>query len=205
MITNDFIKFVEELYPDAHCELNYDNDYQLLVNIALSAQTTDKKVNEISKDLFLIYPNVNSLANANEKELIEIIKPLGLSKVKSSNLIDCAKQIKTLYNGKIPNVHCELTKLKGVGNKTANVFLAEYYNIPTFAVDTHVKRVANRLNFSKSENVDIIEKDLMKLFPKDNWIKLHHQFIFFGRYFCKSKSPNCEQCKIKNTCLFILD
>ncbi len=197
---NQFLNFLDELYPDAHCELYYENDYQLLINIALSAQTTDKQVNIISKDLFLLYPTISLLANAEQTDVYNIIKPLGLAKVKSVNIIECSKQVIENYNGVIPNEHKELTTLKGVGNKTANVFLSEFYQIPTFAVDTHVRRVAQRLRFTNSDNVDIIEKDLMKLFKKDLWIKLHHQMIFFGRYFCKSKNPTCKMCKIQNIC-----
>lgn len=191
------LDYLEKLYPDAHCELNYNNDYELLINIALSAQTTDKKVNEISKDLFLIYPNINSLANASKIDVENIIKPLGLSKIKSENIISCANQIKDLYNGVIPNKFEDLIILKGVGKKTANVFLTVYYNVPTFPVDTHVKRVANRLGISNSEDVNKIEKDLMKYFDKNTWVKLHHQLIFFGRYFCISKKPRCNECELK--------
>ncbi len=194
---NKILNYLEELFPNAYCELDYNNDYELLINIALSAQTTDKAVNKVSKDLFLLFPNVKSLANANVTEVENILKPLGLAKVKSKNIISCAKQINDLYNGIIPNEHSKLIKLNGVGNKTANVFLAEFYNIPTFAVDTHVKRVSNRLNISKNNDVNKIENDLKKYFDEDTWIKLHHQLIFFGRYFCTSKNPKCEQCILK--------
>lgn len=202
MIKEEFLKYLDELFPNAFCELEYQNDYELLTNISLSAQTTDKKVNIVAKELFSKYPTITSLANANIEDVIKIIKPLGLANSKATNIISCAKQINSEYNGKIPNIHEELTKLKGVGNKTANVFLAEFYQIPTFAVDTHVKRVSNRLGFSKSDNVDIIEKDLKNTFPKDIWIKLHHQFIFFGRYFCTSKKPQCNSCLLKNKCFY---
>lgn len=194
------LDFLNELYPDAECELNYNNDYELLINIALSAQTTDKKVNEISEDLFLRFSSISLLSKADIKEVENIIKPLGLSKIKSKNIVNCARQIIDTYEGVIPNEFEKLIKLSGVGKKTANVFLTVFYNIPTFPVDTHVKRVANRLGISSTEDVDIIETDLMNFFEKDTWVKLHHQLIFFGRYFCTSKNPNCSECKLK--CVF---
>ncbi len=200
MIQNEILDYLNELFPSAHCELNFNNDYELLINIALSAQTTDKKVNEVSKDLFLVYPNITSLANANVEVVENIIKPLGISKIKSKNITSCARMIISKYNGIIPNIFEELITLPGIGEKTANVFLAVYHNIPTFPVDTHVKRVANRLNLSDSDNVKKIELDLKNLFDKKDWIDLHHKLIFFGRYFCTSVKPKCEECKLKNKC-----
>ncbi len=194
---NDILSFLDQLFPDAFCELNYNNDYELLFNIILSAQTTDKKVNIVSKDLYFIYPNVDSLRKAKQNEVEQILRPLGLAKSKSINIIECANQIYNDFNNVIPNNYNDLIKLKGVGNKTANVYLAVFHNIPTFPVDTHVRRVANRLGLSKSDDVNVIEKDLMKYFDKNTWIKLHHQLIFFGRYFCTSKSPNCNKCLLK--------
>ncbi|MFI3251692.1 MAG: endonuclease III [bacterium] len=196
------LNFLEELFPDAHCELNFNNDYELLINIALSAQTTDKKVNQVTEDLFLIYPNIETLRKANPIEVEQILKPLGLAKVKANSIIKCANQIYDNFNGVIPQVHKDLISLQGVGNKTANVFLAVFCNIPTFPVDTHVKRVANRLCLSKSDDVIQIEKDLMNYFDKNTWIKLHHQLIFFGRYFCTSKNPNCNKCLLNKICSY---
>ncbi len=195
-----YINYFEELFPDAHCELNYNNDYELLINISLSAQTTDKKVNNVSKDLFLVFPTINSLANADVKVVENIIKPLGIATIKSKNIVKCANQIINDYAGIIPNNYDDLIKLAGVGKKTANVFLTVYYNVPTFPVDTHVKRVANRLGISCSNDVNVIENDLMNFFDKKTWVKLHHQLIFFGRYFCTSKNPRCKECALK--CLF---
>ncbi len=197
---NDILNYFEELYPDAHCELNYTNDYELLINIILSAQTTDKKVNEITKELFKTYKTPNDLSNAKYEDIVHIINPLGLAKNKSRQIISCCKSIVDVFDNKIPSTHDKLLTLDGVGNKTANVFLAVYHNIPTFAVDTHVKRVANRLNLSKSDNVDLIEKDLKNIFPKEMWIDLHHRMIFFGRYHCTSKKPKCENCKLTKKC-----
>lgn len=199
---NILLDFLNELFPDAFCELNYNNDYELLINIALSAQTTDKKVNIVSKDLFFIYPNIEKLRKAEVTDVTKILKPLGLASTKAKNIIKCANQIHDDFNGVIPSNHLDLITLAGVGNKTANVFLAEFYNIPTFAVDTHVKRVANRLSLSKSTDVNIIEKDLMNYFEKETWIKLHHQLIFFGRYFCTSKSPKCNKCLLNSFCSY---
>lgn len=198
----DILVYLDELYPNAHCELRYNNKFELLIAIVLSAQTTDAKVNVITPILFEKYPTIESLANANINEIINILKPLGLANNKAKNIIETAKCILSKYNKIIPSDKEELIKLPGVGVKTANVYMAEGLGINAFAVDTHVSRVSNRLGISKSDNPLIIEEDLKKFFPKDNWIKLHHQFIFFGRYTCKARNPLCENCKLKKYCRF---
>lgn len=196
----DIIKnYLDELFPNAHCELIYHNHFELLIAIVLSAQTTDNKVNSITPILFKKYPTINSLANANLEDVISILKPLGLANNKAKNIIATANILK---DKEIPQSREELVKLPGVGRKTANVFLAEGLKINAFAVDTHVSRVAYRLGITKSNDPLIIEKDLTTLFLEEDWIKLHHQMIFFGRYFCKAKNPNCNECKLKEHCLF---
>lgn len=199
---NDILSFLDEKFPNARCELFYNNHFELLIAIMLSAQTTDNKVNSVTPTIFKKYPTINDLANANHLDLVEILKPLGLANNKAKNAIAIAKILLEKYNGNIPSEHEELTSLPGVGNKTANVFRAEGLGINAFAVDTHVSRVSYRLCLTDSINPDKIEEDLKKFFTGMNWIKLHHQFIFFGRYFCKAKNPECNSCKLKKYCRF---
>ena len=201
MKRTDILNFLNELFPDAHCELVYKNHFELLIAIILSAQTTDLKVNQITPILFSKYPNVSDLANADLESVVMILKPLGLANSKAKNIINTSRSLLENYDGKIPTTMTELTSLSGVGNKTANVFLAEGHNEKRFAVDTHVGRVSRRLAISYSDNPDKIENDLKNFFASDDWTKLHHQFIFFGRYFCKAKNPECVNCKLKKYCV----
>ena len=196
----DILTYLDEMFPNAHCELIYKNHFELLIAISLSAQTTDAKVNKITPILFAKYPNALSLSNANIDDVIDILMPLGLAKNKSKNIINTSKILVEKYNGNVPHTKEELISLPGVGVKTANVFMAEGLGINAFAVDTHVSRVAQRLGISKSSNPLVIEEDLKKYFNEEDWIKLHHQFIFFGRYFCKAKNPECNNCKVKKYC-----
>jgi endonuclease-3 len=166
----------------------------------LSAQTTDLKVNAITPILFSKYPTIKDLAFANLDDVIKILTPLGLARNKAKNIIETARIILEKYNGCIPSTKDELVLLPGVGVKTANVYMAEGLGINAFAVDTHVSRVSFRLMITDSDNPIIIEEDLKKFFIGMNWIKLHHQFIFFGRYFCKAKKPECNNCKLKKYC-----
>ena len=197
---DDILAFLDELFPNARCELTYRNHFELLIAIILSAQTTDAKVNKVTPVLFGKYPTVYDLANALVLDVTLILNSLGLANMKARNIISCANHLVDRFNGEIPSNKDELISLPGVGGKTANVFMAEGLGINAFAVDTHVSRVSLRLNISKSSNPDIIERDLKNFFPNDNWIKLHHQFIFFGRYFCKAKKPECNRCKLKKYC-----
>ena len=168
----------------------------------LSAQCTDKKVNSITPILFIKYPTIDSLKNANINDIENIIKPLGLFKNKAKNIIEIANLLADEFNYILPSNKEDLIKFPGVGNKTANVVRAEIFKIPEFPVDTHVKRVSLRLDLTKSEDVDSIEKDLKRIFKKENWIKLHHQFIHFGRYYCKAINPSCKNCKLTKICKY---
>lgn len=188
------------MFPNASCELNYNNLFELLVAVVLSAQTTDKRVNEVTKILFQKYNSPISLSQADYNEIYEIVRPLGLAKSKAQNIIQLSKVLNTKYNDIVPNTREELESLPGVGRKTANAVLMEGFRIPAIAVDTHVSRVSFRLGLSKDDNVLKIEQDLMKLFPKDEWYFVHHGLLFFGRYFCTAKKPNCEICKLKDIC-----
>lgn len=191
--------YLEELIPNPKCELNYEKDYELLIATMLSAQTTDKKVNEVTNILFKKYKTIEQLSKTNKQEIIDIIKPLGTYNKKSENVIEIAKKITEI--GYVPNDRKFLESLPGVGRKTANVVLSNIYNIPCIAVDTHVERVSKRLGIAKpKDNVLKIEKTLTKSFEKEKLCRIHHQLVLFGRYYCKAKKPKCEQCKLKKIC-----
>ena len=199
----EILSYLDELFPNAYCELNYTKDYELLIAIVLSAQTTDKRVNKVTKVLFNKYKDLNSLKEANLKDIEKIIKEIGTFKKKSIFIKEIAtKLINDGYNN-VPNDREYLKTLPGVGNKTINVFLSEYYKVPAIAVDTHVERVSKRLGFAKKNaEVKEVENNLMKLIPKEKWIKTHHAFIFFGRYHCKAMKPNCNNCKLHEICKY---
>lgn len=199
--TNQVLDYFEELFPDAHCELNHENDFQLLVAVMLSAQTTDKKVNQLTKTLFKKYPTIQDMASANLPELEQDIKSIGLYRNKAKNLLALSNMLIEKFDGIVPSDQKLLESLPGVGRKTANVVRSVAFDIPAFAVDTHVERISKRLGFAKrDDNVLTVEKKVCKSIPKDRWNKSHHQFIFFGRYFCKATNPNCKDCKLSKMC-----
>lgn len=192
---------LDEIFPDAKCELIYHNNFELLIAVILSAQTTDQKVNKVTKTLFKKYPDAFSLACADYKDVENIIRPLGLFHNKTKNIIETSKSLVYLYNGNVINDRKGLESLKGVGHKTANIILNNCFNVPTFAVDTHVSRVAKRLGIAKyDDDVKKVEKKLMAFFPQHSWGKLHHQFVLFGRYKCKAIKPDCLNCPFINFC-----
>ena len=189
------------LYPDAHCELTHQNTFELLVAVMLSAQTTDKSVNKITPKLFEKYPTPQLMAKAPLDDLENLIRQIGLYRNKAKNLHALSTALVEQFDGKVPAIHSQLTTLPGVGRKTANVVLSVGFDIPAFAVDTHVERVAKRLKLAyQNDSVLIVEKKIMKKFPIETWNKLHHQFIFFGRYFCTAKNPNCTPCNLQPLC-----
>ncbi len=196
MIKNEILLKILELFPDAKCELNYRNLYELIVAVILSAQTTDKRVNIVTLELFSLYPDIYSLAKAKQKDLERVISSVGLYQTKAKNLINMANQVITNYQGHIPNTIEDLLTLSGVGRKTANVILSEGFLIPAIAVDTHVKRVANRLGLCTSDNPDIVEEKLKDLFDISEWRMAHHLLIHFGRYICKAIKPDCNLCPL---------
>lgn len=196
----NFYELLDEMVPNPKCSLEYTNAFELLIATVLSAQSTDSRVNIITKTLFAKY-DVFSLANANVSDVVDIIRPCGNMNKKAVYIIDIAKHLVADYNGDVPNNREYLESLKGVGHKTANVVLANIFNVPAFAVDTHVSRVSKRLGFAlESDDVDVIEKKLMKLFPEEKWNRLHHQLLLFGRHICTSRTPHCEQCLLKDMC-----
>jgi len=192
-------RFLEH-YKGSKTELNYNNDYELLIAIILSAQCTDKRVNIITPELFKKYPDIESLANANIEDIKEIIKSCSFFNNKAKNIIEMAKKVKNEHNGKIPREHKELIKLPGVGNKTANVFLIELEGANRMAVDTHVFRVSHRLGITNAKTVKETEKDLVEAF-KTNLNELHQGFVLFGRYICTAKKPKCERCFVPDFCV----
>ena len=192
-------RFLEH-YKGSKTELNYNNDYELLIAIILSAQCTDKRVNMITPELFKKYPDINSLAKADIEDVKEIIKSCSFFNNKAKNIIEMAKKVKNEYNGKIPRVHKELIKLPGVGNKTANVFLIELEGANRMAVDTHVFRVSHRLGITDAKTVEETEKDLVEAFKTD-LNELHQGFVLFGRYICTAKNPKCEKCFVPDFCV----
>ena len=195
------LTYINDLFPNAHCELNYTKDYELLIAIVLSAQTTDKRVNMVTKVLFSKYKTLEELMLAKTEDIEEIIRPIGTFKKKSIFIKEIATRLVKEQHGVVPNDRKYLETLSGVGRKTTNVFLSEFYNVPSIAVDTHVERVSKRLGLSKvTATVKEVEESLMKTIPKEDWIKAHHQFIFFGRYHCKAINPNCKECKLKDIC-----
>ena len=194
------ISYFDEIIPDPVCELNYNKDYELLIAVMLSAQTTDKRVNMVTKELFNKYNNLEELANASLIDVINIVMPLGNYKKKAIAVIEIAKLLNSIYGGVVPNDREALEDLPMVGRKTCNVVLSELFNEPNIAVDTHVKRVSNRLGLSFSSNVLEIENDLKKIINKDKWSRFHHQVVLFGRYHCMAIKPKCDNCKLKNIC-----
>ncbi|WP_203269215.1 endonuclease III [Streptococcus uberis] len=194
---------IADMFPEAKGELEWEKPYQLLIAVILSAQTTDKAVNKVTPFLWAKYPNLEDLASANLTDVELILKSIGLYKTKARNIIKTAQILVDNYNGQVPKTHKELETLPGVGRKTANVVLGEVYAIPGVAVDTHVSRVAKRLNIS-SQDADVkeIEADLMQKIPKKDWVISHHRLIFFGRYHCLAKNPKCEVCPLQTYCLY---
>ena len=201
MMMNEIGLYLDELFPNPKCELIYHNDYELLISIVLSAQSTDKRVNSCTLILFNKYKSLKALKEADLSDIESIIRPIGSYRKKASYIKDIATIIVDKYNGVIPKDREELIKLPGVGRKTINVFLSEYYNEPAIAVDTHVDRVSKRLGIAlKKDNVLSVEKKLMKKFPKEEWGRRHLQLVLFGRYFCKAIKPECTNCKLIDIC-----
>lgn len=195
------LQYIYSLYPHAQCELHYQTIFQLLIAVVLSAQTTDARVNQATEKLFFKFPDAHLLKNASLKEVEEIIKSIGMYKVKAKHLLEIAKIIDEKYHGEVPKNKEDLLQLPGVGNKTANVILAEGYKIPALPVDTHIHRIAKRLKYADIEDsVEVGEEKLKKAIEPENWIQMHHSLIFFGRYFCKAKQPECDKCQLKDQC-----
>ena len=194
-------EYLDELFPNPKCELNYSNEYELLINIMLSAQTTDKRVNMVSKELYGKYNSLVSLSEADVEDLKTIIRSIGNYNKKANFIKAIATELVTKYNGVVPKTREELENLPGVGRKTVNLFLSELNIEPQIAVDTHVHRVSKRLNLV-DEDADVLETEmkLKEVFKKEEWNRRHLQMVLFGRYKCKAVKPECENCKLKEIC-----
>ena len=195
------INYFDSLYKNPKCMLKHRNNFEFLVAVSLSAQTTDEKVNSVTPILFSKYKKPLDLSLAKVSDVRKIINPLGLANNKSKNIISLSNDLVRKYNGRVPNNKEALMSLKGVGNKTANLVLGECFNKATFPVDTHINRISKRLNIAnENDDILIVEDKLKKYFLKEKWNRLHHQFIYFGRDICKSRNPKCDVCKLKTIC-----
>lgn len=191
-----------EIFPNAHCELEHRNAFELTIAVMLSAQTTDAAVNKITKHLFEKYDSAKKFYEAEENDIYTIIKPLGLAKNKSHNIKLLAAMLIEKYNGEVPNDFNELIKLPGIGRKSANVILSCWFNVPAFPVDTHVERTAKRLGLaSDNDSVLDVEKKICSLLKPEQYYDMHHRMIFFGRYLCKAQKPDCDNCKLVEYCI----
>ena len=200
--TQLLLQIMEKTYPSAECALEFQSLFQLLIAVTLSAQTTDKQVNVVTRELFARYPDASSMARATEEEISGIIKRLGLYKTKAKNILQIARILEQEYEGQVPQDRESLVKLPGVGRKTANVVLSVGCGIPAIAVDTHVFRVANRIGVVDESDVLKTEKALMKRLPEETWIMMHHALIWHGRLVCKARNPLCGQCPLRGLCFY---
>ncbi|HFJ9424566.1 endonuclease III [Bacillus cereus] len=190
-----------DMYPEAHCELVHDNPFELVIAVALSAQCTDVLVNKVTRNLFQKYKTPEDYLSVSLEELQQDIRSIGLYRNKAKNIQKLCRMLLDDYNGEVPNNRDELTKLPGVGRKTANVVVSVAFGIPAIAVDTHVERVSKRLAMCRwKDSVLEVEKTLMKKVPMDEWGVTHHRMIFFGRYHCKAQRPQCEECRLLEVC-----
>ena len=187
------------LYPQPKPELNFTNPYETLVATILSAQCTDKQVNKVTPAVFAAYPDAFTMAAATPEELYPMVKSCGF-KTKATNIVMACRELVVSHGGQVPNTMEALTKLPGVGRKTANVVLANAFNIPAIAVDTHVFRVSNRLGLAAAKTVEETERQLQKAIPKKDWRDAHHWLIFHGRRVCHAQRPNCESCTLRPLC-----
>lgn len=196
----EIMKIFDKLYDNAECTLKYSDPLQLLIATQLAAQCTDERVNIVTETLFNKYKNVYDFANANVEELEQDIKPTGFFRNKARNIINCCKMIVKDYGGEVPNTLEELLKLPGVGRKTANLVLGDIFGVPGIVVDTHAKRLSKRIGFTKNDDPEKIEYDLMKIIPRENWSKFCHQLVYHGRAVCKARKPKCDECLIRPYC-----
>lgn len=205
MLTKQQIRYsldkMGEMFPDAHCELNHSNPFELVIAVALSAQCTDVLVNKVTKTLFQKYKTPQDYLNVSLEELQQDIRSIGLFRNKAKNIQKLCQMVLADYNGIVPQDRDELTKLPGVGRKTANVVVSVAYGVPAIAVDTHVERVSKRIGLCRwKDSVLEVEKTIMKKVPKEEWSVTHHRMIFFGRYHCKAQNPKCESCPLFELC-----
>ena len=201
--TIEAVQTMGDLFPDAHCELIHRNAFELLIATILSAQATDVGVNKVTPKLFERFPTPAHLAAAREEAVIECIQSIGLYRSKAKNIRLCAQQLMERFNGEVPKTREELVSLAGVGRKTANVVMSVAFNIPAFAVDTHVERISKRLQICRQKDTVLeVEETLCRKIPKKLWSRAHHWMIFFGRYHCIARKPKCHECPLLEMCVF---
>ncbi len=196
----EILKIFDELYPEAECSLEYKDPLQLLISTQLAAQCTDARVNIVTKDLYKKYRSAEDFANAEQSELEQDIKSTGFYRNKAKNIIACCQLLVEKYDGKIPDNMEEMLQLPGVGRKTANLVLYEVYGIPGVVVDTHAKRLSNRIGLTKNQEPEKIEYDLQKIVPKERWADFCHKLVYHGREVCNARKPDCENCRINSLC-----
>ena len=200
--SSQIYNLLEGRFGQASCELNFKNNFELLVAVVLSARCTDKRVNVVTKELFSKYPTASELANADEKDIENLIYSCGFYKNKTKSIIALSQDIQKNFNGIVPNSYEGLISLRGVGRKTANVVLSVGFAKQAIAVDTHVFRVSNRLGLANANSPLECELSLQKKVDKDKWSQFHHYLVLFGRYVCKSQNPNCKECELKQFCRY---
>ena len=189
-----------KIYSDADCTLEYTTALELLITTQLAAQCTDARVNVVTKDLFVKYPDVYAFANADELELQEDIRSTGFFRNKARNIIACCRMLIDEYNGEVPGKMEELLKLPGVGRKTANLVLGDFFGIPGVVVDTHATRLSNRMGLTTNKDPYKIELDLQKVVPQDEWADFCHKLVYHGREYCNARKPKCDICPIAHIC-----
>lgn len=203
--TEIFKRMEAEYGRDLTCYLNHDDAWQLLIATIMSAQCTDARVNEVTKELFVKYPTVEAFAAADLDELEKDIHSVGFFHNKAKNIIGCCKKLVEDFDGEVPSDIDLLTTLPGVGRKTANVIRGNIYKIPSVVVDTHVLRISNRLGFVNTNDPVKAERELMRVVDKDYWLYINHWFMAFGRTICKAPTPKCSECYLKDICTFVKD
>lgn len=196
------LKLLDRIYPNAGCALNYKTPFQLLIAVVLSAQTTDKSVNNVTPLLFEQYPDPSSLAAADQDDVAECIRRIGMYRTKSRNIISLSAKLVSDYGSEVPDDYESLVSLPGVGRKTANVVLAEAFGHQRIAVDTHVFRVSNRIGFTSEKDVLRTEMELMRTIPEEMWSHSHHLLIFHGRNLCQARNPHCSECAVSPYCRY---
>ena len=196
------LKLLDRIYPNAGCALNYQTPFQLLIAVVLSAQTTDKSVNNVTPFLFEQYPDPSSLAAADQDDVAECIRRIGMYRTKSRNIISLSAKLVSDYGSEVPDDYESLVSLPGVGRKTANVVLAEAFGHQRIAVDTHVFRVSNRIGFTSEKDVLRTEMELMRTIPEEMWSHSHHLLIFHGRNLCQARNPHCSECAVSPYCRY---
>ena len=199
-LTAEIIRRLEQVYPDALCSLTYEKPHELMIAGRLSAQCTDARVNIVTKELFAKYRSIEDFANADVDEIAEIVKPCGLYKTKAKSIVGMCRQIMQDFGGEIPDTIEQLTKLEGIGRKTANLVLGDVFHKPAVVCDTHCIRICGRLGLTKNKEPQKVETDLLKILPPEKSSDFCHRMVLFGREFCKARGERCGECPLSDIC-----